>query len=58
VPLSPAALHATFIAALQASGADAAVVAALTGRRPIDPLPAAPPSAAALHTALRRSARR
>jgi hypothetical protein len=49
VALSPAALHATFVAALRATGADAAVVAALTGRRPSDPRPPPSPSPAALH---------
>ncbi|GGM23228.1 tyrosine recombinase XerC [Dactylosporangium sucinum] len=58
VTLSPAALHATFAAALIAAGADAAVVAALTGRRPDDPVPPPAPSPAALRTALHRTARR
>lgn len=57
VALTPAILHATFVAGLRDAGADAAVVAALSGRRPSDPPRPTAPSVAALRAAIRRTAR-
>jgi site-specific recombinase XerD len=57
VRLSPAVLQATFAAALWAAGVEAAVVAALTGRRSATPMQPSPPSAATLRAAVRAASR-
>jgi site-specific recombinase XerD len=54
VPLSPDRLRATFAASLRQVGADAAVVAALTGRRITEHDRPAAPSATVLRAAVRR----